>query len=125
MQRFVVDVGTVLSWFDADGAGAHMRREYAAGGFAAVAPGRLHGDILAELKRRSDLPPDRLAGVAAELPRVGIELHEPPLSLLAAWLARGLDSEVAPYAALAESLDLRLVTTDPRLLRGASSLVRG
>jgi predicted nucleic acid-binding protein len=124
MQRLVVDAGTVLSWFDADGAGAEMRRQYAAGGFAAVAPSRLHGDILAELTRRSDLPPDRLASVAAELPRAGIELHEPPLSLLAGWLARGIEPEVAPYAALAESLDLRLVTTDPRLLRGASSLVR-
>jgi predicted nucleic acid-binding protein len=121
MRRIVVDPATVLSWFDASG--ASQRRDYEAGEIAAVAPRRVHADVLAAIARRDEPSPDRLARIAAELPRLGIQLQDPPLPLLSGWLARGLDAEVAAYAALAEHLDLRLHATDPRLLEGARSVV--
>lgn len=121
MQRVVVDAGTVLSWFDREGPGLEMRREYEAGAFAAVAPRRLHEDLLVQIARRTGWPADRLARIAAQLPHLGIQLQEPPLPVLARWLARGLDPEVAAYASLAESLDLRLAAHDPRLNATAGS----
>lgn len=121
MRRFVVDAATVLSWFD--GSGADQRREYEAGEFAAVAPRRLHADLLGAVAGRGQTSPDRLARIAAELPRIGIQLQDPPLTLLAGWIARGLGAEVAGYAALAEHLDMRLHARDPRLRDGAKPLI--
>ena len=121
MRRIVVDAATVLSWFEESGAG--QRRDYEAGEFAAVAPRRLHADLLAAIARRDDPSPDRLARIAAELPRIGIQVQDPPLPLLAGWLARGLDADVAPYAALAEHLDMRLHAGDTRLREGARSVI--
>ncbi len=121
MQRFVIDAASVLSWFD--GTGANERREYEAGAFAAIAPRRLPADLLAAIARSGRLPPDRLARIAAELPRIGIQLQDPPLPLLAAWLARGLDADGAACAALAEHLDLPLRARDPGLRQVAHGLV--
>lgn len=123
MRRFVVDAATVLSWFEASGAG--QRRDYEAGEFAAVAPRRLHADLLAAIAGRGQTSPERLARIAAELPRIGIQLQDPPLALLAGWMARGLDAEVAAYAALAEHLDMRLHARDSRLRDGANPLIDG
>lgn len=122
MRRVVVDALTVLSWFDASGAG--QRREYEAGELTAFAPRRIHADLLAAVARRSDAGPEMLARVAAELPRLGLQLQDPPLGLVAGWIARGLDAQLAPYAALAEHLDMRLETRDPVLRRRAGRLVR-
>jgi predicted nucleic acid-binding protein len=121
MRRLVVDADTVLSWFDPSG--ADQRHSYEAGEFAAVAPRRLHADLLAAIGARGRTSPDRLARIAGELPRIGIQLQDPPLGLLAGWIARGLDAEVAAYAALAEHLDLRLHARDPRLRDGAKALL--
>ena len=123
MRRFVVDAATVLSWFEASGAG--QRRDYEAGEFAAVAPRRLHADLLAAIAGRGQTSPERLARIAAELPRIGIQLQDPPLALLAGWMARGLDAEVAAYAALAEHLDMPLHARDSRLRDGAKTLIDG
>lgn len=123
MRRIVVDAATVLSWFDATG--ADQRRDYEAGEFAAVAPRRLHADLLAAMAQRSQPSPDRLARIAGELPRIGIQLQDPPLPLLAGWIARGLDPNLAPYAALAEHLDMRLEARDPVLRERAAVLVDG
>jgi predicted nucleic acid-binding protein len=123
MRRLVVDAAAVLAWFDTDGAGADQRRDYEAGEFAAVAPPRIHADMLAAIARRDETSPDRLARIAAELPRIGIQVKDPPLTLVAAWIGRGLDGNLAPYAALAEHLDMRLDAREPMLRERARSLV--
>lgn len=120
-SRVVVDASAVFSWFDADGSGAAMRRAYEAGELTALAPRRLHEDLLAVIAERVD--PRDLSRIAAELPQIGIVLEDPPLPLVADWIARGLDAGTAPYAALAERLGVRLVSSDPRLLSGAADLV--
>lgn len=120
-RRVVVDASAVLSWFDGDGSGASMRRDYEAGELTALAPRRLHEDLLAAIAER--VGPRDLSRIAVELPQIGIVLEDPPLPLVADWIARGLDAGAAPYAALAERLDVRLVSSDPRLLSGASHLV--
>ncbi len=123
MRRIVVDAATVLSWFDGSGMG--QRRDYEAGEFVALAPRRLHADLLAAIAERGGTSADRLSRIAAELPRIGIQLQDPPLPLLAGWMARGLEAELAAYAALAEHLDMRLHARDPRLRDGAKPLIDG
>ena len=121
MRRVVVDAVTVRSWFDHGGPGREMRREYESGRLIAIAPPRLHADLLAGAG--AGLDRNGLGRLADALPRIGVELVEPPLALVASWLARGLHADVAPYAALAEHLDLPLVAGDERLLAGAGSLL--
>lgn len=123
MRRIVVDPGTVLSWFAGEGPGSVMRREYEAGVLTVIAPRRIMEDVLGEIGRHRDVDGDELARIAAELPRLGIQLVDPPLPRVAAWLARGLDGGRAPYAALAAHLDVRLSATDADLRRVAVSLL--
>ena len=122
MRRVVLDAATVLSWFDDHGDGRRMRAEYEAGDFVAVAPGRLYADLLGAAAGVG-VGSAALEQLGIELPRIGIRLEEPPLGLVAAWIGRGLPADVAPYAALAEALDVPLRARDERLLRHAGPVL--
>lgn len=122
MRRIVVDAATVLSWFDEDGPGQRMRREYEAGELLVIAPRQLHVDVLAAAAARG-VPAEALEQLAGELPRLRIQLQEPPLEVVARWIGGGLAAEVAAYAAVAEWLGVPLAAGDPRLIRGARTLI--
>jgi predicted nucleic acid-binding protein len=124
MRRIVIDASALLTWFASDNSGKELRAEYEGGLLGVVAPHALIADVLAELATTRSWPADRLVRVAAELDRLGFELREAPIGELASWLARGLLPKHAPYAALASSLDLPLMTADPELLRRATSVAR-
>lgn len=81
-------------------------------------------EILEATATSADWPADRLARLAGELERLGIELRDPPASELAVWLARGLGGPAAAYAALASALEVPLVTLDEELLRKAASVTQ-
>ena len=123
MRRVVLDVGILLSWFDAGGPGRAMRAEYEAGQLTVVAPRTIVADALGVLAGRSGWAADRLERAATELGRLGIELRDPPVATLARHVARGLPADRAAYPALAEALDLRLETDDPRMRSAAGPLV--
>ena len=125
MKRVVVDSGIILGWFTgAAGAARSMRAEYERGQLTVVAPRSLPFEILAACAAAPGWTAGRLAKLAAELDRLGLELRDPPTSELAAWLARGLGGPDAAYAALATALAIPLVTTDPELLRTAGTVAR-
>lgn len=121
MKRLVVDAGVIASWFRAEGNGRSLRREYETGGLAVIGPRQLPVDILAELAGEHGLEPERLGPVALELARLGFELQEPPLSGMSRWIGRGLPAHRAAYVALADDLDLALVTDDEELHRLTSA----
>jgi predicted nucleic acid-binding protein len=125
VRRLVLDAPLFLAWFEPDGAGQSLRREYEAGSLTVVAPRTFRADVLALLARRDGWPADRLPSVATELDRLRFDLREPATASLATWIARGLGADRAAYPALATDLDLRLATDDPELRRIASSLVIG
>ncbi len=114
MKRVVVDAGVVASWFRPDGAGRRLREEYEAGALTVVGPPQLPDDVLEHLR---PLAEDRLARIGTELRRLGFDLQRPPVAELARWIAHGLPSHRAAYAALASHLDLPLATEDADLLR--------
>jgi predicted nucleic acid-binding protein len=101
-----------------------LRAEYEQGLLGVVVPRRLTADVLAVIARTSDGPADRLTRVAAEVDRLGFEIRDPPIDELASWLAQGLTTRQATYAALASSLDLPLVTDDSELRRRARTVAR-
>jgi predicted nucleic acid-binding protein len=125
MRRLVIDADALLSWFDTGGAGRSMRAEYEAGQLTVVAPRTIVADAVGRLAQRSGWTGDRLERAASELQRLGLELHDPPVTELARWVAQGLSPDRAAYPALASSLDLRLETDDPALREVAGSLVGG
>jgi predicted nucleic acid-binding protein len=124
MRRVVLDASALLTWFADRPADANLRAEYEQGLLSVVAPRRLTADVLAVIARTSEWPADRLTRVAAELDRLGLELRDPPIDELAIWLAQGLTTGQATYAALASSLNLPLVTDDHELRRLARSVAR-
>jgi len=123
MRRIVVDDGTLLSWFETDGAGRSMRAEYEAGQLTVVAPRTIVADVIGRLAQRAGWTSQRLERAAAELQRIRLELQDPPVAELARYVARGLPADRAAYAALAAALDLRLVTADRRLRDTAAALI--
>ncbi len=123
MRRIVIDAAALLAWFGGDGPHRSLRAEYEAGALTVLAPRHLVADVLGELAARDEPAPDRLARMAGELQRLGIQLQDPPLTELAGWLAQGLDPRRAAYAALAASLDVPLAAADADLRRIASGLL--
>ena len=125
MRRVVVDASVVLAWFtSARGPVRSLRAEYEQGLLTLVAPRALPLEILEATARSTDWPASRLAKLAAELDRLGLEVRDPPTAELASWLARGLGGADAAYAALASGLDIPLFTLDEELLRMASPVAQ-
>ena len=122
MRRVVVDAGVLLGWFEAESAHRPLRAEYEAGTLTVIGPRGLIPDILWILANHG-LPPDRLARVANELERIGLQLQDAAVAHLATWLAQGLSPARAAYPALAASLEVPLVTDDPELRRVAAAVV--
>jgi predicted nucleic acid-binding protein len=123
MRRAVVDSGVILGWFTgATGPARSLRAEYERGELTIVAPRSLPLEILRATANATGWPAERLAKLAAELDRLGLELRDPPSTELAEWLARGLGGQDAAYAALASALGLPLVTLDEQLLRAAGTV---
>ena len=123
MRRIVIDPAALLTWFGGEGPHRSLRAEYEGGALTILAPRHLVADVLGELAARDVQAPDRLARIAGELQRLGMQLQDPPATELAEWLARGLDARRAAYAALAASLDVPLAAADAELRRAAPDLL--
>ena len=119
----VLDAGSLLTWFEASASERGMRAEYEAGQLTVIAPRTIAADAIGLLAGRQGWDGPRLERAAVELGRLAIEVHDPPLAGLARWIAGGLAADRAAYPALAESLDVRLVTDDPRLGEVAEAVV--
>jgi predicted nucleic acid-binding protein len=118
----VIEPSAFLGWFAAGGPGRRLRDEFERGGLAVIAPRGFALTVLEMAALQGTWSADQIRRLAAEIDRVGFELRDPPSAELALWLAKGLNGSQAAHAALASSLDLRLVTTDPDLLRTAASV---
>lgn len=122
MRRVVLESAAFLAWFE-PGAARTTRQEYETGAMRVHVPHQFPGEVL-ELAAARGVSIDGIRRLAAEIDRIGFDVHDAPTAELAAWLARGVGSKHAHYAALAASLDVPLVTTDQELLRAAAPVTR-
>jgi predicted nucleic acid-binding protein len=116
----------VLKWFHAQGEprakeAEALRERYSAGEFRVLAPTLLWLELLNVAARRWRWGQDRLERLAAALPDLGFELHEPGLGAIAGWCARGLTADDAAYVAVAEQAGVKLITDDAQIVRLAPS----
>jgi hypothetical protein len=123
VRRIVADAGVLLGWFDATSPHRSLRAEYEAGTLAVIAPRGLVVEALGILAERG-VAQESLALIGTELHRIGLQLQDPPMADLAAWLGMGLAPHLAAYPALATSLDVPLVTDDPELRRVAATALQ-
>ena len=122
MRHAVLDPEAFLEWFAAGGRA--MRAEYEEGGLTVHVPRIFPTHLLEAVTRDRTRPPERLVRLAGEIERIGFVLADAPTELVAAWLGRGLTALQAPYAALAESLEIPLVAGSPDLRRRAAPVTK-
>lgn len=120
MRRLVVDAGVLLGWFEATSPHRSLRAEYEGGTLAVIAPRGMVADALGILAERG-VAQESMARIGTELQRIGLQLQDPPIDTLTAWLTKGLAPDRAAYPALAASLEIPLVTDDPELRRTAAT----
>lgn len=123
MRRLIIDAPAFLAWFGPNAPGAALREEYEAGQLRVLVPTSFEPDVL-EDAARAGWSAGQLERLALELGRMRFEPMTPPSGEFATWLARGLTSRHAAYAALATAHDLPLVAADPALLEQASTVAR-
>jgi predicted nucleic acid-binding protein len=121
MRRLVLDASVVVRWFrkPAEPAGAALRSDFEAGGVAVTIPGLLLLELLNVAGRQWRWQEEELLEFAEELGSTKFELLDPDLGRVAKWVARGLTAYDASYVALAEQLDVPLITFDRAIITAA------
>lgn len=121
MRRLVVDASVVLKWFKAEDeveveAAMALLRDFEAGRLVLAAPALLPLELINVLGRRAQWPEQELRAAAARLDRLGLQIIDTDLVVVAGWVARGLSAYDAAYVAVAEQIGVPLVTADARIL---------
>jgi hypothetical protein len=119
VKRVVLHPSAFADWFE-DG-GRHLRSEFEAGTLDVIVPNSFPGDAMGVLATRG-WSKDRLGRAGEAVARIGFRVMEPPTSELAEWLARGVSTPVASYAALASWLDVPIAVTDDDLRKTLKTL---
>ena len=87
-------------------------------------PGLLFLELLNVAGRQWRWQEETLLEFAEELDSTKFELLDPDLVRIASWVARGLTAYDASYVALAEQLDVPLITLDRVILEVAPDVAR-
>jgi predicted nucleic acid-binding protein len=126
MRRLVLDASVVVRWFrePVEPAGTVLRSEFESGGIAVTIPGLLFLELLNVAGRQWRWQEEELLEFAEELGSTKFELLDPDLDRVANWVARGLTAYDACYVALAEQLDVPLITFDRAIIAAAPQVAR-
>ncbi len=126
MRHLVLDASVVVRWFrtPVEPTGRALRSEFESGRIAVTIPGLLFLELLNVAGRQWRWREEKLLEFAEELDGTKFELLDPDLGRVANWVARGLTAYDASYVALAEQLDVPLITVDRAILEAAPQLAR-
>ncbi len=129
MREVVLDASVVLKWFTPSGEpGAAearaLRDRYLAGRLVIVVPSLLHLELINVAGRRWGWDERALLDLAAGLEQLGLEVVEPRIDRVAAWVARGLTAYDAAYVAIADERGVPLVSDDRTILELAGEIAR-
>lgn len=129
MTEVVLDASVLSHWIPETRTGPapealELAAEYEAGRLTVVAPTFIQLELLDIAGRQWRWPEDGLTELVRFLARLRVELVEPELEGVAAWIARGLTAYDAAYVAVAEQRGIRLVTRDADIIRIASGIAQ-
>lgn len=127
MTRLVLDASIIAKWFHSEGENhlkpaRALRQEFEAGELTVYAPTLLGIEIINIAGRRWKWTEEALLTLAITFESLDFIWTEPDLSSLAPWIAKGLSTYDACYAAVSESEVATLITDDRRLLEVASEI---
>jgi predicted nucleic acid-binding protein len=114
----VIDAPVIATWFAAGE--RPLRDEYEAGALVVCMPPHARLELIDLLAVRAVADID---GLISAIDRLRFEFFEVPAAMLGSWIRHGLSAGAASYAALAESLEVPLVTLDPNLHAAAGPLI--
>lgn len=120
----VLDASVMLHWFaPQDGPTATHARTLLdrldAGELILHEPVLLYLEIINVAARRHRFSADALFELASRLETLDLDIQEPELSWIATWTSRGLSTYDANYVALADEMEIPLVTADAEVLAAA------
>jgi len=129
LTEVVVDASIAVRWFEPPGAprlapAQELLSEYQAGRLRVVVPPLLFLELLNVAGRRWRWSEDALVRLTTRLEALLLDVAEPGLTRVAAWVSRGLTAYDATYVALAEQRDVPLITDDRQVLALAGGIAR-
>lgn len=129
MTDLVLDASVLLKWFvsapeEGREEAMDLRKEFEEGRLSVVVPSLVFLEILNVAGRRWGWHEDALADLASALDELGLDVREPELASVAAWVAEGLTAYDAAYVALAERSGTELVSDDDEILEVAGDRAR-
>lgn len=129
MTDLVLDASVLLKWFVGEAEHGRdealsLRADYEAGGLAVAVPSFIFLELLNVAGRRWGWDEESLAELAGALDDLGLDVREPELHSVAAWVSRGLTAYDAAYVALAEQIGVELVSDDTEVLALAQGVAR-
>lgn len=129
MTEAVLDASVVLKWLGSAGErgfaeARRLQEKHERGTLWVVIPGLVLLEVLNVAGRRWKWPGDALRELVAALEQLELDVAEPALASVAAWVDRGLTAYDAVYVALAEERGIPLVTDDRTILEIAGEVAR-
>lgn len=127
MRSVVIDASVAVKWFrheaEAHRQAAHtIRRDFESGDLHLAAPHLLLLEVLNVFGRRWQWRAQPLMNLADELDAIAFDLIPPEMHRIAPWISRGLSAYDSSYLAVAEQLDIPLVTADERIIATAAGI---
>lgn len=129
MIEAVLDASVVIKWLTTSrekgtAQARRLQERHEQGEFWIVVPSLLFLEILNVAGRRWGWGDSALLDLATALEQFELEVDEPALPSVAAWVGRGLTAYDAVYVALAEERGIDLVTDDRSILDAAGDVAR-
>jgi predicted nucleic acid-binding protein len=127
VRECVLDASVFLTWFSSDSpdpGSRRLRTDFEAGELSVVAPPLLHLETINVAGRRWGWSEEALAELAETVEGLPLELVDPELPVVAAWVSRGLTAYDAAYVAVAEAAAIALFTLDASILAVARDVAR-
>jgi len=124
MNRLVLDASVIAQWFQ-EGKGPDWRRaedlreQMKAAEIAVSSPGILRLELVNVAGRQWKWSGEALLELVETIEDWNIRFDEPSLFDVARWTAKGLSAYDSSYVALAETLDVPLITNDRSILAKA------